>query len=1252
MSETGKYPLRICMDVQATQTEGSRHRGVGNYSASLTKTLQSVAPMHQLTVTANAAYPLDHASLGAPRYRSYEFPPTAGVWGEDPRRLMAEAIVQHCWRQVNADVLHVHHLFEGYVGKAVVPEQVPSSASMVTSTTLYDLIPLRFASHYLADQRMASWYRHRLATMVKFDLLLAISESSKRDAMELLGLPASQIVTIMGDCDPRYRVLTTQETDSLELRSRLGIRRDMVLYTGGDDHRKNLRGMLEGFAGLPAAVRDKHQLVIVCKLSPERKIMLERDARQVGLEPGRDVTFTGFVNDSDLVRLYNDCKLFVFPSLYEGFGLPVLEAMRCGAPTITGDNSSLPEIAGSKDALFDAASAPSLSAKLAEVLPNPEALSKMREHSLAHASAFSWNQSTRIAVEAWEEAYERKNSGSISVVVSHRQSKPRLAYFTPLPPTRSGIADYNASFLPYLARHFELDVYFGPKDEKPGVYPLGVSAILPWSEFEARAENYYAVFYEVGNSEFHEHMLELLAQYPGIVGLHDAYLSGLTAYTAFHGGNPAHFYREMVRSHGGRARQLLVPSVATGDPVNKAVRQLTCARTVFDHALGVISHSPFNVRIAHEELGHLVRQPYRVIPQLMAQVPLASDKEKAVLRARLGIAQDAFVIGTFGHIAWNKMGDTLLEAFVAARTELGRSAMLVLAGELSQDPFGDNLRNAVAQSPLQADIRVTGYLSDDDYRVYLAVCDVAVQLRIESRGGTPKGVLDCLAWGLPVVANRYASYTDYPEDVLCWVPAMPNVQDLAAELCKLRNDPARLKALSARGRDYVATTHDPSTCAAQYAAAVHDMVERSRQGSLERAVSDIATSLKNDPHRAAAVPGLSRSLLRNAGMSGDIRLLIDVSHIAAEDHQTGVSRVVRNLLKQAYFLSRPAFSVQAVRLNAKGDLVVAQEWLEAQGLLVPGETPEDLDEWGSDQDILLMLDASWGRYDQFKPAMQRWRERGGQIVTAVYDLIPIRLPDCVPEGGDQWFRKWLQMAVTESDALVCISRAVADDLIAYLSAENVVHRPGLRIGHWMLGGDFSAEQVPVPAPADASREDGSKRVLMVGTIEPRKQYGMTIDAFENLWAKGSELQLFIVGKAGWMCNDLVQRMLRHPEAGLRLHYFGQADDGMLARLYAQCDVLLFATKAEGFGLPILEAAVHDLPVLANDLPVLREIAEGHAVFARMTSEAEIAEAVLSWFELSSQGKVPPTTGLALQSWQQSCEQLIDLLFNDNWYVRM
>ncbi len=146
------------------------------------------------------------------------------------------------------------------------------------------------------------------------------------------------------------------------------------------------------------AIRQRHQLVV---LGDDREVHRSMIAlcHQLGLDQ-QEVVFTGRVNDSDLVSLYGLCALFVFPSRLEGFGLPVLEAMACGAPTLCSDAASLPEVAGRQDILFPPEDHVALSARMSQVLDDPQWLQSLRDYGLRRATAFTWDGVAQRALDA------------------------------------------------------------------------------------------------------------------------------------------------------------------------------------------------------------------------------------------------------------------------------------------------------------------------------------------------------------------------------------------------------------------------------------------------------------------------------------------------------------------------------------------------------------------------------------------------------------------------------------------------------------------------------------------------------------------------------------------------------------------------------------------------------------------------------------------------------------------------------------
>ncbi|MEB4712614.1 glycosyltransferase family 1 protein, partial [Burkholderia contaminans] len=156
---------------------------------------------------------------------------------------------------------------------------------------------------------------------------------------------------------------------------------------------------------LPAELRKSHQLAIVCSIQPASRDALTRLARQVGLDAA-DVVCTGFVPDEDLLALYNLCRLFVFPSWHEGFGLPVLEAMRCGAPVIGANTSSVPEVIGWEEALFDPKSDDAIAQHMQRGLTDEGYRQALIEHGTRQAGKFSWDRSGRCALDAIERRHE------------------------------------------------------------------------------------------------------------------------------------------------------------------------------------------------------------------------------------------------------------------------------------------------------------------------------------------------------------------------------------------------------------------------------------------------------------------------------------------------------------------------------------------------------------------------------------------------------------------------------------------------------------------------------------------------------------------------------------------------------------------------------------------------------------------------------------------------------------------------------
>ncbi|HEX2543243.1 MAG TPA: glycosyltransferase family 1 protein [Ramlibacter sp.] len=285
-------------------------------------------------------------------------------------------------------------------------------------------------------------------------------------------------------------------------------------------------------------------------------------------------------------------------------------------------------------------------------------------------------------------------------------------------------------------------------------------------------------------------------------------------------------------------------------------------------------------------------------------------------------------------------------------------------------------------------------------------------------------------------------------------------------------------------------------------------------------------------------------------------------------------------------------------------------------------------------DRLLMCDAGWS-YQSWLAARAA-REQGASVVLMVHDLIPLRHPEYCAPLFTHVFRKWLHAMVANVDGIVCNSRATESDLQAYAQEAGLLLPP---TSAFRLGSDL-----PAPAAGDSIRpavrdflDDTVPCFAAIGTFEERKNYGWLLDVFEQLWAAGSPVRLLVAGRPNADCHALLQRLKEHPEQGRRLLALFDASDAEVAQVYAACRALLFASRAEGFGLPLVEARVRGCPVLAGELPAFAELADA-GVFLYPQADVEALKALVLQHarhdHRASVGAMPAFT------WQDSARQCL------------
>lgn len=1040
--------MKIVLDMQARQSQGSHHRGIGRYALALGQAMARQAG-DQIHLLVNAAFP--HYGLeiredfsqwiDPQRIHVFHAPqPAAGLHPENGWRIRAaEQLREGVLQALQPDIVHISSLFEG-VDDDVVTSVWHPALSGKTSITLHDLIPLMQADHYLRDPRMQAWYYRKLQSLKNTGLLLAVSEYSRREGIEVLGLDPQRVVCAPNAVSAEFRRLDLTQEQAAAVRAKFGLARAFILYMGGVEYRKNIERLVAAYASLPAPVRAQHALVIAGKVKDYEHDRLLALQHKHGLSAA-DFILTGPVSDEELVELYNLAALFVFPSLYEGFGLPVLEAMACGCPTIAANNSSLPEVAGWDEALFDGLSVESMGRKMAQALSDTGFRMALQAHAEQHIQRFSWDASATVALEAFAALHgQQQASGRVQVAIRLPEAqRPRLAFVAEFPENGGGAAHFNARLLPALAAFYDIELV----SNQPEVGDLWLRSNFPLRSrqwLRDHSAHYQRRAYAPDPDAYDPDLLTLMQEQPGTLLLHrfqaDAWrLSPAMRYQA-------HGYTALLPE--GRETQATYPG----------------NRPLLEAALGVIALEADAQQLAQDCYGAEIARYWRHL----AMEPLAEQA--------LGVSH---VVG---------------------------------------EQFAQALETFHAQHPW------------------------ALEQQVARRIQALAAPVDAVAADWLAVAQSLA------DNRLAWPPAQPV-------------------------------------------------------------------------------------------------LFYDVSIFVWGDHATGVHRATRSILLALLKAPPAGWRVEPIYAH-EGHYRYARRM--TAGLL--GVKGLDLSDSVVDfraGDKFLHVDLGMHIVADMEPHLQKIRACGVQVYHLVHDILPMRLPQEFFDAGVlTYFRRWLEAVCRVADGLIMTTQAGLEDVAAWMR-ENPPQRFGQpRLGVCTLGADIQADaEALLDGQERALLETFRHRptFLMVSTIEPRKGYGQALKAFEWLWEQGVDAQLVLVGKQGWNVEPLMAAIQQHPELGKRLHWMKFVSNTMLAGLYENCSALLMASEGEGFGLPLIEAAQHNLPVIARNIPVFREIAGEHAFYFAGTEPQALADAIQRWLALRGQGQEPKPSGIRWITWEDSAEQI-------------
>lgn len=818
--------MRIGIDTLALQSPGSRGRGVGRLGRGLVEALLRRGPGHRYILFAHDGFPIDQIP-SAPQAELALLRP-------DPTR--RETRIGEALDQLVRDNAHELDVLLSLNPFELVPGYDPPNrplAGLPQVAFVHDLIPFLFPEQYLAPPEHAAVMYRRLRIVRRYDRLLTNSDSTRRDCLNVLDLPERRVVTVGGAVNVNaFPPASTPQATAEEraLLQRAGIDRPFVLCVTGMDDRKNWRGLLQAFSLLPPCLNRHHRLVLTCWMSPESAEAVRGIAAGLGI--GEQLVLTNEVSDRFLRVLYQRCAAFVFPSHYEGLGLPILEAMSCGAAVVVGNNSSQAEVVGGAGRLANSHDSAEIAAQIAALLTHPDLAVELGRRAIRRAAEFTWDGAGDRALAAIEATVESRPRG--------RAARPRLAIVSPWPPKRSGIADHAAKLAEALRARYSLDLVHEPGYvPQPALKPDGyVSYDFRLLHRHHRAKGYHGVLYQMGNSFYHDHVYRAFLEHGGIVTLHDFNLAGFHHWRSHAWGNGMTAFRQEVAYCYPRESETLLPilELMAREPggMQEAFtrRSLYLNRRLLDRAEALIVHSPW-CRDEVVRMDPQLAERTFVVP-LGATVRPVPEGHRERVRERFGLPREARIVGGFGILSQAKLNVEAIDAFAAVAGAVPDSVLAFVGQDWER---GEAFRAAAAHD-LGDRVRFLGRVNDDDFADLISAVDVGLCLRRPpTYGETSAALLDLLRHGIATIVTDVATFSAYPDTIVHkvrWDADGP--ARLATALSELLGDAPRRRALGEAARTHIAEHHDWSRVAEGYA----EVIERAaaaRRGRRRRATA-------------------------------------------------------------------------------------------------------------------------------------------------------------------------------------------------------------------------------------------------------------------------------------------------------------------------------------------------------------------------------------------------------------------------------
>lgn len=672
--------------------------------------------------------------------------------------------------------IEVYHITTPVTNSAHFP--VLTNCAVVT--TFYDLIPFKmhYYPRYYPPKAYADYLQKLLLTKRFATRIVAISNSTKHDLIKELGIWPSRIDVVYPALDDSFLSRHGSGASS---------EKPFVLYVGGGDPRKNLQLLLRAFSLLPKNLLSEYGLFI--DVEPEYHADLQETARSVGIR--EKVKFLEYPDDATLISLYRDCTALILPSLYEGFGLPLLEAMAFSKAILASNSSSIPEVVGDAALLFDPEDLKDATDKMTMLLSDRLLRQSLGRKAFERLSRFSWEKSVSELKKAYVSAVNDKKAFATG---------RKIAYFSPLYPTQSGISHYSAELLGELTKTVDIDLFVegaGP------VASTGAYSLRPRdaSEFESAWRDYGVAVYQVGNSTYHSWMLSALTNHPGVVVLHDFNLHNFLLRHALENDDMFTYLSAMSFQYGEEG--LVIAEQQLKAPAGKYVQEYPLNAIVLLFADSLVAVGKKIMRFMIEG-----RHPEARIIPIGAKVfdETYLQRKRTEARQLLGLSDSAFVFLIAGLIereAYNQKRLSLCLRVFKRVAERSQNSKLIICGIIDDYVFA-RLRDEVSSLGLEARVILRrSQAFPADLHVCAYASDVDINLRRDANALASASTVSSLSMGIPVLGSSNELYDEFPNDCVWKVDEDIEEELLFEYMMYLATNPQIMWIMKNRGLRFV-----------------------------------------------------------------------------------------------------------------------------------------------------------------------------------------------------------------------------------------------------------------------------------------------------------------------------------------------------------------------------------------------------------------------------------------------------------------